>query len=313
MGKFFGFIAFVLMMGCTASKDTQDQDSVQYVHKYGTHITFDEWFEYGQSGQIITYLDNGVQMTEAYESGILHGDRTFSYPNDSAAEKTEVYHKGKLQKIIYYHPSNLPVAQTEFLGRNGIRETKWSRFGFPHVIEVYRKGRLVEGEYYCSKGNLISQIKNQKGVRLDRDFNGTLLKKEIVEDGIVTLSIAFYEDLFPKSITTFDKREIHGIRKIFLLGGEPVSEEAYEYGTLHGISLNFQDGHLIHSISYRRGKKSGLEKLFSIDGELIKEISWKNGSKHGPSKSYSEGNETVEWFFEGEPATQILYEQKTVS
>jgi antitoxin component YwqK of YwqJK toxin-antitoxin module len=302
-----------LFFGCTAPKDTRDQDSVQYVHKYGTNITSDEWYEYGQSGQIITHLDNHIQLAESYENGILHGDRTLSFPNDSTVEKKEVYDHGKLKKIIFYHPSNLPLSQTEFLGKSGICETKWSSKGYPHVIETYQNGKLIEGQYFNQKGALESKVKNQSGVRMERDFNGTLLKKEIVEDGLVTLSITFYEDLFPKTITTYDKRQIHGMRNTYLPKGEPQSQEAYSHGVLHGPATTFSGGSPIHFISYKQGKKWGIEQIFSNEGDLIKETTWHNGIKHGPATFIQDGRETVEWFWEGEPATQVFFEQKAAS
>jgi len=302
----------ICMFGCTAPKDTRDHDSVQYVHKYGTPITYNEWYEYGQSGKIMTHLENGILMVENFENGILHGDKTYSYPHDSVIEKKEVYEKGKLLKVIYYHPSNLPMSQVEFLGKNMIKETKWSKFGFPHLIETYNKGYLVEGEYFCSKGNLIAKVSNGSGVKFDRDFDGTLLKKDIIEKGNVVLSIEFYEDYFPKTITSFDRNEIHGVQKRFLPKGEPASEEAYYYGQLHGMCVKYEEGQVISTANFKKGKKSGIERIFTLDGDLIQDIQWENGIKHGPSTHYENGNESVEWYFEGEPSTQLFFEQKQI-
>jgi antitoxin component YwqK of YwqJK toxin-antitoxin module len=137
-------------------------------------------------------------------------------------------------------------------------------------------------------------------LRINRDAEGILLSKEIVEGGYAIRKDMFYPSGTPESVAFYHRGDLHGEKKTFAANGEPLSVEQWVNGQLHGLAFYFKNGVKYLEIAYRNGEKSGIERHF-IDGEKVsQEIVWEADMKHGPSTFYFDGKPIEQqWFYGG--------------
>jgi antitoxin component YwqK of YwqJK toxin-antitoxin module len=302
----------VLLNGCSCNSCNQRGDvlSQRYVHKYGYVVSQDEWEEQNYPGQVITSLENGVTVTETYESGVLHGPTTHTFPHSQSVETYYLYNWGDQVKEIKYNSLGMPIREKVQISPSRYSVTAWYSSGSPMYTEEYSGEELVEAQYFTVTNDIEARVEQGRGLRLQRDLDGTLISKEVIEGGYVTKKETFYPSGTPESLSFYHRGNLNGEKKTFALGGEPLAVEQWVDGRLHGIASYFKNGTKYLEISYRDGEKNGIERHF-IDGEKIsQEITWEADMKHGPSIFYFDGKpEEQQWFYGGKPVSKRKFDE----
>lgn len=314
MYRLFPAVILALLVGCHHTEHTAMTDNLKYMHEYGTVITKDEWEEYGKNGKTSFTDEEGRLVVRSYKDGMLDGPTTISFPYSTSSQYIASYEAGKLKEYKTLNEAGLPLNTVKHLGNNVEQHIHFSKMGFPHIKETQENGLITEGSYYDPSGKLEASISYGEGTRVIRSFTGHLLEKQQVEDGRITFATVYWENGFPKSYTPFHKDLIHGIRKTYLETGQPLTIESWEMDVLEGPTTIFDNGVQYSICNYHNGEKDGKELFFSEDGQdVIQEISWKHGLRHGPSQYILDGEETVEWFWEGEPLSKFSFDEKMVN
>lgn len=305
------------LLGLTSCYRNQEESakkdgSRKYVHKYGVELSEKEWKEYGMHGDVISTSANGVTITEQYNHNVLHGAKTWSFPNSQAIYKTALYDTGTCTKEIIHDTSGLPLSEIEFVSEERQIHRTFSRGGFPYSIETIDQGILYNGEYFDTEGKLYAAVVDFNGLRVMRDFEGIITRSEKITGGKPSLITEYYPSGNPKSITPCDQGIPHGIRRTFFESSEPASIEPFCEGKLDGTVLLFADGIRACEVPYVSGLRQGTE--YRYDGRrLVHETNWKKGRKHGISIDHANPEMPQEWYWEGEPVTQFTFEQRVTS
>lgn len=301
----------LLSVGCQNNKKRQNNDVVseRYIHKYGYDVPRSEWIANAYPGQVITTLKNGVTVTASYETGLLHGQTTYTYPHSQTLESLYLYEKGNLIKKVSYDVRGMPYREDLHVTDSRIKSKYWYNSGTPRCTEELEGNSLAAGEYFTQKNELESKIDRGAGVRTIRDKHGVLCAKETINNGAVVKRESFYPNGSPHVTVSYKNGIIHGEKKVFAEGGEPLSIENWSNGNLDGICTYFQNGVKYEEIEYREGFKHGVERHY-IDGEAIaSEIEWLDNQKHGPVTYYSDGISHTEWYYNNQMVTKAKFEE----
>jgi len=305
-------VILLLLSGCSCNKHNQNGDvlSQRYIHKYGYLVTKEEWESKNYPGQVVTSLSDGVTVTATYENGVLHGPMTFTFAHSQNIETYHLYHWGDLVKEVNYNATGMPVQEKIYLSRTRYSLTAWYSAGSPMRVEEFSGEELVEGQYYTLSNDIEARVEKGRGLRIQRDLNGTLLSKESIESGYATKKETFYASGTPESLAYYHRGNINGERKTFAPGGEPLSVEQWVDGQLHGIASYFKNATKYLEIAYNNGEKDGIERHF-IDGENVsQEIVWEADMKHGPSTFYFNGKpEEQQWFYGGKLVSKRKFDE----
>jgi antitoxin component YwqK of YwqJK toxin-antitoxin module len=303
-----GLLALALT-GCHRTNEDSSVVSQRYVHKYGYAVSKDEFVERKFPGQVITVLKNGVTTTSTYENGRLHGPSTHSFPHSQVVENYFLYNEGTLVKQIAYDISGMPLLEEVQLSPTRHSSTRWYNDGTPLCTEEYASVELVEGQYFNRLNEIESRVEKGRGLRTLRDVQGTLLSREEVDEGYITLKQTFYSSGAPESITQFHRGILHGEKKTFHENGEPIAVKEYIAGKLHGRATFYKNGARSVEIYYLDGLKNGLEIHYGDGDTISQEILWENDKKHGPCKYYVEGIAQVEYYYDGSPVSESKWQE----
>ncbi len=283
--------------------------SQQYIHKYGYAVSQAEWEERNYPGQIVSYLEDGVVLTETYENGILHGPTTRTYPNSQTVQEYRLYNQGVVVKTITYSSKGMPVEEIAQLSPTRSRLTRWYQDGVPMLIEEYSGDELLEGQYFSPTHEVESSIVKGQGTRLERTEGGTLVAKSVYEEGYTVKKETFYPTGTPESIAFYYKNKLSGEKKTFSQTGEPLATEEFLDDMLHGKATYYANGNRFLEAMYRFGVKHGLERHF-IDGVIVgQEIAYENGFQHGPSTFFLDHDTKVQWFYEGREVSKRKFHE----
>lgn len=303
----FGLLS-VALSSCRQDSQEDAVISERYVHKYGYALTKEEWEAKHCPGQVVTTLSNGITMTSTYEGGLLHGPVTVTYPHSQTVERYFLYNQGNKVKEISYDASGMPVKEWIQLSPTRYSISMWYDEGSPMLVEDYVGVELLEGQYFSTKNELESRVEKGAGLRIHRDRIGTLLSKEIVEQGYCVKKESYYPNGSPEAIAFYHRNQLHGEKRTFAPTGEPLAIEEWVGGQLHGKSTYFKNGNRYLEISYLYGQKNGIERHY-IDGEILsQEISWENDLKHGPAIFYVDGTAETQWFYAGEAVNKRKFD-----
>lgn len=290
----------VLFSACQNSDDSMNQVvSQKYVHKYGFDVTEDEWEERSQEGQVITLLSSGVKITRSYENGQLHGPTTYTFPHSHMIEKVMMYDAGTLLKETQSDTSGTPLKEEIFEFDDRTIVTTWDEKGVPLSIEEYDNEQLMEGKYYTPDHVLEATVEVGFGERIKRDRTGSLLSRDIIEDGLTVQRINYHPNGQIHTISHYHDYQLHGEQLKFTASGKPLMKLNWNHGVLDGLKTVYRNGSEIAKIPYNNGLKHGIEYHYDDLGHLTAEIEWKNDKKHGSSKFYTEDTAETEWFFKG--------------
>ena len=310
--KIIGY-AFVCCVLCScACKNNKEGDvlSQRYIHKYGYLVSQEEWETNQYPGQVITSLSSGVTVTATYESGILHGPTTYTFPHSQNVETYYLYNWGDLVKEISYNPLGMPIKEKIQLSPTRYSLTAWYAGGSPMYVEEYSGNELIEGQYYTLTNEIEARVEKGRGLAIYRNEMGSLISKEIIEAGYAIKKEVFYPSGTPESVAFYHHGDLHGEKKTFAPSGEPLSLEHWVNGQLHGVASYYKNGTKYLEISYYNGEKCGVERHF-IDGQVIsQEIVWEADMKHGPSTFYFEGKPVEQqWFYGGKPVSKRKFDE----
>lgn len=279
-----------------------------YIHKYGVEVPAHDWTYRGENGKVITTLGNGVIVTKSYEQGILHGESTYTFPHSSTIERREFYQNGRMIQSISYNHSGLPIESIEFLQDGTHKVTQWYADNSPKSIEIYQEDLLISGEYYNSANKADAHVDHQNGIRPIRDDYGQLLATETIENGKISQQTLYHPNGTPRVITPYKEGKISGVRKLFLPGGEPEAEEEWIQDRQEGITTLFRNGERYARITFRDGRKNGVELRYKEDGETVaEEICWADNQRHGPCHTYVADSVRTDWYFAGNLVSKSYY------
>lgn len=304
------FLAFGLLVGCNNQKNNGQQVvSERFIHKYGYDVSPNDWNENSYPGQVITTLRNGITITSHYEDGKLHGTTTYSFPHSTTLESAHLYDRGHIIKKTTFNLHGTPINEELLLSPNHHKYTTWNVNGTPHCIEEYEGGNLIQGEYFTTNNKIESRVDKGEGVRTVRDENGLLSMRETIEGGIVSERTEFYKCGTPAAIIPMAHGKLHGTKRTFAEGGEPLAIEEWNNGVRDGLFAYFQNGAKYIESRYVKGFKNGIERHF-VDGEfLVQETEYHVDKKHGPSIIYLDGYNKVEWYYNNQHVTKEKYDE----
>ena len=283
--------------------------SENYTHQYGMSLSYNEWVESGQTGEVTALLEDGTTVTQTYRNGVLHGQASVTLPYSKKIAKTSSYEVGKVTEETLYLSNGLPAEKKEFSDDGTVRITAWYMTGSPKSIEIYQDTLLNRGEYFSTKNERLATVVEGKGIRIRNNAKGLLLSEDEIEEGIMTLRKTFYSSGEPKSITPYVNNKTDGERKTFLSDGQPKTIEAWSNGSKTGPTCIYSNGMLFSKVGYVNGMKQGLEKRFDEDGNVVEKTSWDKGLRHGPAYRYVGDRTYTDWFLKGKKVSKFTYEE----
>lgn len=305
-------LAAALATSCNKNGNRRPKNIIdeRFVHKYGLEIEQKEWQARGNSGKVITKLDDGTELTQTYKHGELDGITTYTFPHSDTIETVETYVNGQLISRVTNNELGRPQREIEFSPDGFEVVTSWYEGGVPQSREMFKKKRLIEAEYFSPNNQIESKIDNGEGIKIARNIYGDLISKDYYEAGMIAERTTFHKNGTPHTITPYANGKPHGEKKVFLPAGEPEKVENWVNGVQHGTTTLYKNGEKFAELPYVNGKIHGTERHFRDETQPVEEIAWKEGVKHGPSKTYVEGEETKTiWFHKGKPVTKSIYNQ----
>jgi antitoxin component YwqK of YwqJK toxin-antitoxin module len=172
--------------------------------------------------------------------------------------ETNLFYGTLLEKILYVH---------------GKREGKAQGFhskGSPAWDEEYSANCLVNGSYYSQKGDLLSSVKEGKGIRSIFDDSILSSQQEIV-DGVPNGKITLFEKDGSIERTYFilnGKKE--GTEQRFFPDKKPRIQIEWKDGAIHGTVITwYQNGAMQSKKELRGNIKQGLTMAWYPDGSIM--------------------------------------------
>jgi antitoxin component YwqK of YwqJK toxin-antitoxin module len=280
-----------------------------YIHRYGVPVEGESWQSQGSTGQVVTTLKSGVVVTRTYDSGVLHGDSTYTFPHSDLTERVETHEANELKKESKYYRNGTPSQETTHLSATSQKVVSWYDNGAPQCSEILENGLIVKGEYYDLTHRPDSRVNDSHGSRTRRDAFGNLEGVDTIVDGQVTVSRTFHQNGAVKEETPYVNGQIDGQLKTYLPDGVPVTIETWTQGERTGITRVFENGELSAEVPYVRGVKEGIEKRYRNGKIVVSEIAWSQDNRHGPTSSYIGEVTKTDYFFQGNPVSRTVFEK----
>lgn len=308
----FVFLSLLALSSCITPQGEGRHSSnlvrEEYIHRYGVAVGKSDWVKNGKDGQIRHILKDGVQVTQSYSKGVLHGKTSFTFPHSDLVEKEQLYEQGVLVAEVLHYASGLPMREERYSGDGWMQLTTWYEDGSPSSIETYEGEALVTGEYRNPSNVLESRVDEGQGVRLTWDNEGGLMARDVIQEGELVERVTYFPNQEPSSVTPYLHGVIHGERLTFLPGGLPNTVEEWFNGKQEGPTLEFQNGTRVAEIPYEQGKRHGIERRYREE-EIVEEVTWCRGLKHGPRKFVSANRIKIDWYHEGEIVSRAAYDR----
>lgn len=295
---------------CESMKEYENRYDCTYIHPYGVPVGSEQWAESGSNGQRIISWRDGVTVTQSYADGLLHGESTYTYPLSDQIERTEKYCNNELVSQIFYNTSGVPKQSIVYSAPNSKTITIWYDCGNPRSIETYEGALLITGKYYTLLNQSDSWVYKGDGERILRNEFGHFVSLDVFLEGVMTTRTTYYQNRSPREIACYNKSgQLHGIRKTYYEGGEPMAIEQWDHGEQSGMTEVFQHGEKFAEVPYVEGKKNGVEKRFFNGCSLVQEVTWKDDLIQGPTYTY-DGDRVVntDWYYKGRLTTRANYE-----
>lgn len=279
-----------------------------FVHKYGVAVPSDYWTSSGQDGSVVSAMADGVVVTRSYSGGLQDGETTYTFPHREQIQKTEFYRQGTLVKEVEYFIDGTPQSETLYDSITGIKTvTTWYLTGAPKSVEQYSGDLLVNGDYYTTANIKDSVIENYSGIRLVRDDYGLITATDTIAGGRLALRTTYHPNNSPRELITYKNGLVEGSKRTFHPAGEPNTVEDWASGNQHGTTVVYQHGEKFAEVPYVNGQKQGIERRFRDGETLVQEISWEDGQLHGPTTSYVGESPKTDWYYKGNPTTEVNY------
>jgi len=300
-----GFVA----TGC-AVKDSKSVKTA-YIHRYDVEVSSrDDFYSRGATGEVVSTLRDGTVQRKNYVKGILEGKSSWTFPHSDTVYRVAQFKKGVLIEEQLNYAYGTP-RQKNIFHKNGTHEVVcWYEDATPRSFETFKEGLLLEGRYYSHLYELESEVTQSSGVRTLRDDYGLLAAKETIADGVLTYKEKFHANGVPAEHAPYVNGEMHGIRKTFTVGGEPLTVEEWQYGVQHGTTCVYRNGEKIARVPYVQGQKHGVEELLRPSSEeVVGEITWVHGERHGPSHIYVESQQITDWYYSNRKVSKSEYSE----
>ena len=302
-----GVIA-LLLASCERSGSLDSIVSQKFVHKYGFDLSEQEWSERAEDGQIVSTCKNGIQITQSYDNGQLHGPVTYTFPNSSTVEKLLVYDQGTLLKETIFDQKGMPIREETYEFDDRLIVTLWDEKGVPLSIEEYERDALIEGSYFTSEHELEAKVENGFGQRVKRDRLGLLISRDQIEQGVLSERTTYHPNGEAQTISHYRDYQLHGPQTKFTNLGRPLMELTWNRGVLDGMKTIYRNGLKVAEVPFVHGIKEGTERRYDDLGNLIAEIPWRHDKKHGCAKSYTEESIDADWFFNGQAVSATRFD-----
>jgi antitoxin component YwqK of YwqJK toxin-antitoxin module len=303
-------LLFIFLTAVACQKPVEREECLQrtYEHEYGLPVEEKQWEGCGKNGKVNSTLRNGVTISQNYQNGLLHGESTFTFPHSSQIERVEGYSGGTLISQVFYSPAGNPIRSESYASPNTRVITDWYEQGNPRSVETYDGLFLVSGEYYSLQNQCEGKIYNGTGERPRRNEIGDFVSNDYFQDGKLCQVSTFYSNGSPKEISSIMNDVLHGERKTYYVGGEPMAIENWENGSRSGVTIIFQNGEKYAEVPYKGNLKNGVEKRFRDGSIITDEITWVNDVKHGPCTTiYGDMTDTV-WYYKGRLSSKANFE-----
>jgi antitoxin component YwqK of YwqJK toxin-antitoxin module len=279
-----------------------------YHHRYGMEVAPDHWYKSGCSGQVITSLRDGINVSQTYLNGMLNGEATYTFPNSTQIESRLMYHDDVVVSEMRYGPSGAPRYSKEYSGPEIWTETHWYESGQPKSVEKYERGLLINAEYYTPDHQKDSWVYAGEGERVTRDDWGNFVSLDAFRGGELTSTTTRHSNGSTHEITPYAAGRIHGERKSYYPGGDPMAIEVWLNGERTGVTQIFQNGEKYADVPYLVGKKNGIERRYRDGAIVSQEVSWADDKMHGPMHTYVGDSVQTDWFFRGRLTSRANFE-----
>ncbi|MBA3722112.1 MAG: toxin-antitoxin system YwqK family antitoxin [Parachlamydiaceae bacterium] len=305
----YALVLLLLSAGCN-SRRNDDVVAETYVHRYGVALPAEEWSERGQHGQVVSTMKDGVVASRNYDSGVLHGETTYSFPHRDTIQRKEIYDQGALKQEVHNYSNGLPSRQVTYNSETNQSVVEWYDNGVPQSREEYENELLQSGEYFTPANLQESTVTNQNGTRVRRDLFGELDSVEEIQDGKMAKRTTYHSNGTPETVTPYMDGKAEGKRLTYLPGGEPSTMEDWKNDKQHGETHVYENGEKYATVPYVYGKKHGVEKRYSNDGQnLAREVTWVKGNMHGPAHTYvDEEVKSSDWYFQNKQVNKQTYD-----
>lgn len=290
--------------------DPQEVLCETYVHRYGVEVPPEEWSEQGSSGRVVSTRKDGVTVTKTFNSGVLDGEMTYTFPLRSQTERCEQYDNGRLVKRQSFYVSGLPCEEIDYSQAPAITTKCYYDQGSQRAVETTTNGRITQAKYYNLAGNVETGVEEGCGKRTNRDSFGQVASVDTIKDGAMVLRTTYHPNGIPQAQMNYQDNVIHGTVKTFKPAGDPNSIELWNRGMQEGITTLYEDGEKCAEVPFVRGCRCGVEKRFCDAGErVVEEITWVDNVRHGPAYRYLNGKVVEEWYFHGQKTTRDGFER----
>lgn len=306
--KAIPYLALLLLATACSSHRDDDVVSETYVHRYGVPLPADEWEDRGQQGQVVSARKDGVVVSRTYETGILHGETTYTYPHRDTIEKREFYDQGNVTQEVWNYSNGLPYKQVTHNSPTHQETTVWYENGVPQSQESYQNDKLVAGEYFTPSHVQEGIVDNQNGTRIKRDRFGNLESVDEIKEGSMSQRTTYHPNGTPEAVTPYVQGEPEGQRLTYHPGGEPATIESWKKGEQHGNTAVFQDGERVADVPYVNGQRHGTEYRYRDGEHVAEEVTWVKDVRHGPTQSYVGNTKNTSWYFQGKPVNKQTFD-----
>ena len=221
----------------TYNANGKKQGKWTYYYKDGKLSGYDSWNDGEQTGEDLTYNNQGVLVTKAdYSAGKLNG------------EKHNYYGVGHLFSIQTY--------------KNGVQEGKY--------LQYYSSGhKKTEANFSADElnGTYISYYESGQVQLISIYEKGKL-------NGVYK---SYYENGKPDFEGTYSNGELDGETKSHHWNGSLMNTSIYRKGLLEGDYIEYNDeGVVTQKVPYKNGKAEGLGQYFDDDGKLFSTFLFEN-------------------------------------
>lgn len=299
-----------LLLATTGCQTNSCRDEVvceTYVHRYGVPLQANDWSARGQHGQVVSTRRDGVVVSKTYESGILQGETTYTFPHREVIQRKEVYCQGELSQASSYYPNGMPQQQIIYDSGNHSM-TAWYEGGVPQCKEEYEQGHLVRGSYYNLSNHEESRVEDREGTRTRRDAYGQLISVDSIQNGQMTMCTTYHPNGTPAALTPYVNGVVEGKRRTFTVGGEPATIEEWTNNTQHGNTEIFDNGEKCADMPYINGRPHGVEYRYRDNDTVVQRRNWIQGKKHGPCYNYVGNTTQTDWYFQGRQVNKPTYD-----
>ena len=146
-------VLIILLLCAACSTKKGNVVSQRYIHKYGIETTKEQWIANNREGKVAKMLDTGVKIVASYRKGVLHGEKTESFPFSDDIAKKSIYSGGTLVSCRYIDKAGFPITESRYLDKNTKTLLYWDNRGAPIRKETFSANKLTNGIYYNPLGD----------------------------------------------------------------------------------------------------------------------------------------------------------------